>query len=366
MRILHLSDIHLSKENINEIRFYIENIGELFKNRGIDLIIISGDLVDKSGASLIGVDQKNPFEIFDQHFLIPIINKLSLTKDNVIFCIGNHDINLSTSIGNEFEEKLIYKGLKSIIDSSDKANETLENIKNSNLVKEILMRKQSDYNSYLKKHIINFNCNEEKFINDLNQKSLFIHSEFESLFLYRHSNKILGFLLTNDVYLISNESKKVEFIGINQIDLLNNYKKVNIDYKFIVSHYPVSELNHDEILEIKNKISDNKINFHFSGDKHALSLDAASNPLINNHLYYLINSGTSFNKLEEEQSRYKPRIGLLDFNFDNNWFDYYEYIYYKNIGFKEGNKAERQIISVTNDKLNLDLLVSIKDDSVFK
>lgn len=51
MRIIHLSDIHLSYDNIEDFRNYykeafIKELESINAQKNIDLIIISGDLVD--------------------------------------------------------------------------------------------------------------------------------------------------------------------------------------------------------------------------------------------------------------------------------------------------------------------------------
>ena len=73
MRIIHLSDIHLCKDNIEDFRLYyrktlIEELKIINKKVDIDLIIISGDLVDKGGDSLRAISSyesfQNPYDIF--------------------------------------------------------------------------------------------------------------------------------------------------------------------------------------------------------------------------------------------------------------------------------------------------------------
>ena len=70
MRIIHLSDIHLSNENFQSFKSYYRNslIKELNKINSetkIDLIIISGDLVDKGGSSLKKIEG---YENVDNHY----------------------------------------------------------------------------------------------------------------------------------------------------------------------------------------------------------------------------------------------------------------------------------------------------------
>ena len=92
MRIVHLSDIHLSKNNFEEFNNTYRDalISDLllFNNlKKIDVIVITGDLVDKGGHSLYEIDgyedrsiYPNPYYIFEEIFISPIINTLGILK----------------------------------------------------------------------------------------------------------------------------------------------------------------------------------------------------------------------------------------------------------------------------------------------
>ena len=64
MRLIHLSDIHLSKANFHEfshhyINSLISDLKYYHNSISVDLIIITGDLVDKGGHSLLELDRYN-------------------------------------------------------------------------------------------------------------------------------------------------------------------------------------------------------------------------------------------------------------------------------------------------------------------
>nr|WP_314898286.1 metallophosphoesterase [uncultured Flavobacterium sp.] len=135
MRIVHLSDIHLSKSNYDEFQNNYKNalIKDLLEYHSsstpIDLIVITGDLVDKGGYSLFEIPgfetQNSPYDIFEIVFLDPIIQALKIDKHSVLFIPGNHDIdekeillfdeselikNMNhTNINNYLSENIIFK-----------------------------------------------------------------------------------------------------------------------------------------------------------------------------------------------------------------------------------------------------------------
>lgn len=105
MRIVHLSDIHLSKTTydflINEyLDALILDLKKQVKSAGeIDLIVITGDLVDCGGQSLYEIEgyedtksYPSPFHIFEEIFINPISQELRIPKSNFLFIPGNHDI----------------------------------------------------------------------------------------------------------------------------------------------------------------------------------------------------------------------------------------------------------------------------------
>ena len=73
LRILHLSDLHLVKENpaMDALLMYLNrSMDEIQKDRGIDLVIFTGDLIDKGGASF--EDINTAFKKFEE--VLTILN----------------------------------------------------------------------------------------------------------------------------------------------------------------------------------------------------------------------------------------------------------------------------------------------------
>lgn len=96
--ILHLSDLHLSHTNKNG--FYWEDAKKIFskliddiqktqEEQGfkIDTILFTGDMVQAG--------KKEQYDLFKQHILQPLQDKLGLSNSNFYFVPGNHDVDRS-------------------------------------------------------------------------------------------------------------------------------------------------------------------------------------------------------------------------------------------------------------------------------
>ena len=106
MKIVHITDIH-HKPNDNVRRY--ENLIAFLRGKSIDVVIISGDLCDRGGKGFNSIDEA--FQSFRKEFLEPLILALDLSKDKVIMCPGNHDINQS-ALGPITWESIYSSGLQ--------------------------------------------------------------------------------------------------------------------------------------------------------------------------------------------------------------------------------------------------------------
>lgn len=92
LRILHFSDLHLMKNSQamdTLLMYFNQSMDEIQKDDGIDLVIFTGDLIDKGGASFGDINAA--FKKFEEVVIIPILEKLKLPKERFVFTPGNHD-----------------------------------------------------------------------------------------------------------------------------------------------------------------------------------------------------------------------------------------------------------------------------------
>lgn len=94
MRIVQLSDIHLSSYNLEDLKNYylvalINDLKKFHTEKSIDVILFTGDLVDKGGESL----GHEPYEVFGNEVIAPIMEALNLNTNQILLIPGNHDVN---------------------------------------------------------------------------------------------------------------------------------------------------------------------------------------------------------------------------------------------------------------------------------
>lgn len=109
MRIIHFSDFHLDKGQMERSKTIVTRMTEalvgIHKERPIDLILFSGDLIDKAGKSFGESKMQAAFQSFQDIVIIPITEALGLPPYRFIFTLGNHEVDRDVVVLDE-EEKL--------------------------------------------------------------------------------------------------------------------------------------------------------------------------------------------------------------------------------------------------------------------
>ena len=95
IKIIHLSDFHLNKDNLYDWNTYIKS--ELINVIKMNLetkqpcfVVCSGDLIDKGGLAYNSID--DAFALFKTEVIEPILAETNLPLDHFIIVPGNHDI----------------------------------------------------------------------------------------------------------------------------------------------------------------------------------------------------------------------------------------------------------------------------------
>lgn len=206
LNILHISDLHfVTKADKDKSRYsnsFVENfIGE-FTDLKIDYLIVSGDIADKSKE----LEYKTASE-----FLNKVVLDLQIHKENVLICMGNHDISWRE----------------------------LEDIADKNGTKDLHLRKEK-YNNF------------EKFYNDF----------------YKDGDKQIQQFKTDSIFVeIPDDNQKILFLGVNTcyqesnqendhhgfVDKGNfekSIRKLDVKYKnylkFLVMHHNPKDLGNEK------------------------------------------------------------------------------------------------------------------------
>jgi len=315
VRIIQLSDIHLSKDNINNLgNIYlnplIKDISNFNNENKIDFIIICGDLVDKSGKSL-STDGKSSFKIFIEKFITPIENVLQIGFEKYIFNIGNHDIN------EDAIEDISEAGAKDKFKSVDKINEYID-------------KHRINYTDLIRR-IENFKEFEKDYYNGYSNKLL---SNFESCFYFEIENKNIGIVSLNSAWRYSRSSTSCDVImGSSQVkNACDFFKKNNCIFNIAISHYTIDSLSDIEKSEINNLFQSSTINILLSGHSHECLTQNISGNYGN---IFISKSRSSFNKIDEEKSNYSPGFIVLDIFDDKVKCNYRKYYNKRNVFDKD-------------------------------
>lgn len=317
MQIVHLTDIHLSEKNFKEFEnnFRKALINDLStyhtRNNPIELIAITGDLVDCGGHSLLKMPQftayTNPFQIFEKEFIEPIAAALNIKKTQFLFIPGNHDID---------ENDILWvdeKAMKKNINESNIGKELEETRDNFNYKNERL-RKFKEFEYEFHKATPNY-----------------IFSNNESIYLHElKSGYKIGFILLNDSWRCSTcelkeESHNYHYFGIDQIYTgLRNLEDKGADLNICLLHHSMNDFK--EKYEFERILTTKNIELLLYGHHHS----------IDSKLHYNGTGGclgfrgrATLNKPNEPDSIYQSGYKVLDINFGLNKVDKIHYRKYE-------------------------------------
>ena len=96
MRIIHFSDFHLDFDQIRRCGDLVDRmilaLKQVHQEKAIDVIVFSGDLIDRAGYNFSAPKMKNGFEKFEEIVIKSITTALGLPANRFIFTLGNHDV----------------------------------------------------------------------------------------------------------------------------------------------------------------------------------------------------------------------------------------------------------------------------------
>lgn len=132
MRIIHFSDTHFQpgKDILKSQRLadrFIESLEIIHQQKPIDLIIFSGDMIDKGGKGFSSMS--DAFMNFKNLIIDKLLKKLNLGHDRFVFVCGNHDVVRDKD--SQYMEKGLVTGLNNITSLDDfiRDPKSIDNVK---------------------------------------------------------------------------------------------------------------------------------------------------------------------------------------------------------------------------------------------
>ncbi len=292
MRIIHLSDLHLSKDNLTLFKqFYLTALIKdlLFwqDEKSVDLVVLTGDLVDKGGSSF--KDGEDVYEIVEKEFITPILLALKLDKTRFLFIPGNHDVNESNI------DDIVESGIIDKFNNIERINKYLD-----------------DYKSTIHpgiERIQTFTEFEKRFYSGNTECYL---TNFESCFVLDINGSKVGIGAFNSAWRCSSKlpSDKLLF-GTKQILNANDFfnsKGTTLNIALI--HHPIETISEVDKNELTAFLHSNKFHILLCGHTHRA--DNLYTFGTRNKLFTSV-AKTAFSNPRENIDTFKPGYSILDF-----------------------------------------------------
>lgn len=291
IRILHLTDFHLNKKTLKDWDDFLKDpflskLIEIKKDKSIDLVLFTGDLIDKAGNDFGSVG--DGLETFKNKIISPILEKLELDISKFIICPGNHDINRHA------DKNFTELGLKGDLISIDKINSFTD-------------QKEDDYDGI--KRIKEYKEFEFALYKDVHEK---LHSKFKFSLKLDINGKSIGISSLNSSWRCYGESdEKNILVGESQLNDNHNFIK-SCDIKIALMHHQLDWLSDIESKTIKNHISA-YYDLIFSGHVHQGDVQYVQN-LTGSSLRIVSPSG--LNQIRQSDRSYMNGFTLVDYGED--------------------------------------------------
>lgn len=298
MRILHISDFHLSNDDASIAKSQkivdglLDTVKTVNEEQPIDLVVFSGDAINKGGD---GFDSLEEGLLSFQTILIePLMEVLHRPLTNFVWCIGNHDINRNLDSPNA-ELGIVSRltNLQAVDDfCADKNN--LRDIKR---IEPFKIYEKSFYQSSLGNN--------------------YKYGDFESCYIYQIGSKRVGVCCLNTVWRCwdSKTDKGRILLGREQLSRATDYLK-DCDIKIAVSHHDYQWMADFEINEI-DKLLVSNFDLYFSGHTHSLNAELSIKP--QGRTFKIVASGILSHNIFQIDN-YQNSFSIVDYDLDNLQF----------------------------------------------
>lgn len=348
MRIIHLSDFHLDNSKLTSFNNLIFHLGkclkEIHEESPIDLILFTGDMVNKGGSSFDNINKA--FEAFHAVFIDRLCKTLNLDGSRFIFTIGNHDVCRSA------DSKAVEIGLSQLL-------------KEPQAVAEIIDQEDPDQ---MIKRVEGFKAFEKKYYSSKTSSIEYKYSKFASNFKINIDGHTVGITALNTAWRCwdSNADKNKICMGPSQIQNSLEFLEP-CDLKIAISHHHLSWLRPDEAFQDERLLS-KYYDLYFCGHTHSPSTDYKLSP--EGNFFQIVVPGILSENINETNLNYLNGFAVVDYDFENNSISESVYrqkngtSFYKDLNFGEGgnwivNIPTGDLANVINSKKQA--LLSVKE-----
>ncbi len=326
MRIAHITDLHYSKakgtyDYDTLFEALMESLLEEHKEVRIDLVFITGDLLDKGGLSF-GTD--DGYRLLEEKILNKIARELNLDKSRIAIIPGNHDVKQGDAIYLNNLEGI--RSLPEVVRINNKIEPYYTELRYPEDEKhpEKVFPGLEPYKKFEKLYYRDFPKDTKKEAKKI--------TSFESCFVYNFNGAKIGVAAFNSAWSCHTELDKepdedmasasriwqnIAF-GTEQIQRAAKFfKEENTDFNIALVHHPLG-LNFysvSEEKEIKEELSRHRFFMLFCGHTHKAKDSYVLEP---NSSYYLIVTKSTFNDPRIKIEEYKSGFSLVDITYSTD------------------------------------------------
>jgi len=223
LRIVHLSDFHLNRNSIVDMKEFLlkalkKDLKSFNEEKKIDLIVFSGDLVDKGGESFENNIQ-TAFREFEESVIYPIIKEIDLPKEHFFITPGNHDVK------RDADDYINEIGLSNLLNSTEAVNSFIDS-ENLTGVKRILSFKEFEKMFY-----IDF-------------KGEHIHTNYQSSFKIESDGLCIGITCFNSAWRCFDSRNDKGKILLGERQVINARRIIkDCNIKIAIIHHPIDYLS---------------------------------------------------------------------------------------------------------------------------
>ena len=294
MRILHFSDFHLRPNKQGERSMDIfdrmmDKLQEIRQEANIDLVIFSGDMIDKGGTNF-GKPLAECLQDFKDKIISPLVNQLQIGYHQFLFVPGNHEV---------------------VRDLRDE--EKLGEIKSETDVENFL----SDNEPV--PHLQEFLCFQKKYYDSLAVPGLEVKHNGLSITLKMPINgKMIGISLLNTAWMCGSDNDRGKImLGLSQINR-SWFEIKDCQIKLAISHHHynfLEECDGNKISEVLHKHYDIYAVGHTHGMKTTHEEDE------NGSLFISVAAGNLYDNLHNDSKLYRNGFVILEYNDEARYLD---------------------------------------------
>ena len=130
IRIVHLSDLHINKNDVDKFKDYFipaleKDLKEFSLKKSIDFVVFSGDIIDKGGKSFGSLSEG--LKYFSNNVIKNLSEDIGIPIERFIMVPGNHDID------QDADKTYTDNGLFDYLNSEDTIDEFIKDNKNNGI-----------------------------------------------------------------------------------------------------------------------------------------------------------------------------------------------------------------------------------------